>query len=435
MPAILDALQRLERRPGLLGLVKLANVALAMFWGFVVTFVFVRLLPLPDFRAFLLLVAFANFTVSAEFGFSTIIYARLRRHVLTGQGGFRAEEIGVLMAFLLAIILTGAVVIAVALGAGWLKTTQPGLFLAFYCVAATNLVALLAKRGLAALDHNLWWEGLDLFRRITGISLLFAALTGGMPLMTSVLAQLVVAVLCVLLGLATVHRALGLTARHWLAVRVGGGHVRASYLGDIGRTVALTVSDVAAYNAPYFTIALATSDARPLLLFDFVFKMSRALSAAIRAFAETTMPAITRAAHGEDVAQFTGFVRRLAWRSAALAILLGTGLIVAGPWLSAELFDHHAVLSRTELVVIAALLLGLAPLCVSVYVQAGLARFAPLLPPSAAFLLGSLLSVPMSLGLASLTGWRFALCFALVYAVLHLLLGAWHVRLLRRLTP
>jgi len=48
---------RLERRPGLLGAAKLANVVLAMAWGFVVTFVFVRLLPLSEFRAFLLLVA------------------------------------------------------------------------------------------------------------------------------------------------------------------------------------------------------------------------------------------------------------------------------------------------------------------------------------------------------------------------------------------
>ncbi|MBN8830655.1 MAG: hypothetical protein J0G94_08520, partial [Sphingomonadales bacterium] len=67
----------MERRPGLLGAAKLANVVLAMAWGFVVTFVFVRLLPLSEFRAFLLLVAFANFTVSAELGITSIAYSRL----------------------------------------------------------------------------------------------------------------------------------------------------------------------------------------------------------------------------------------------------------------------------------------------------------------------------------------------------------------------
>ena len=76
----------LERRSGLLAIAKLSNVALAMLWGFVVTFVFVRLLPMDEFRAFLLLVAFANFTVSAELGISAIAYSRLRRDRVAGEG-------------------------------------------------------------------------------------------------------------------------------------------------------------------------------------------------------------------------------------------------------------------------------------------------------------------------------------------------------------
>lgn len=430
----LERLQRLERRRGLLGIAKLANVALAMLWGFVVTFVFVRVLPLSDFRAFLLLVAFANFTVSAEFGFSTIIYARLRRHLITSEGTFRSEEIGVLLAFMLAMTSLGAALLMLAMSAGFIATGRPVLFIAFYGVAAINLVALLAKRALAAIDHNLWWEVLDLVRRVTGIALLLGALIG-LPILTSVLAQLAVAAGCVFAGLMTIHGALGLSGRHWIAWRVGGGHVRRHYLADIGRTMLLTISDIAAYNAPYFTIAAVTSDARPLLVFDFIFKMSRAVSAIIRALVETAMPGLTRALHAGDDIHLGVYVRRLMFRSAGVALVIALLVVIAGGYLSAVLFDRQAILAPSELGFIFLLLLGLAPLCVSVYVQTSLARFRALLMPSFLLLAGSLLSVPAAGGLASASGWPFSLSFAAVYATVHLALGVIHWRLITRLAP
>ena len=99
-----SALARMEGSARILALIKLANVGLTLVWGFAVTYVFVRALPLREFQSFLLLVAFGNFTISAEFGLTSIIYARLRRHWLgLGQdeaGGFRLEEMGVLFLFL-----------------------------------------------------------------------------------------------------------------------------------------------------------------------------------------------------------------------------------------------------------------------------------------------------------------------------------------------
>ncbi len=430
----LDALQQLERRRGWLGMAKLANVALAMLWGFVVTFVFVRVLPLADFRAFLLLVAFANFTVSAEFGFSTIIYARLRRHLISSEGTFRSEEIGVLLAFMLGVILLGGVLLLLAIATGLIATSQPALFMAFYGVAAMNLVALLAKRALAALDHNLWWEGLDLIRRISGIALLLGALAG-LSIFTSVIAQLLVAAGCVLMGLATVHRALRLPAGHWIAWRAGGRHVREHYLADIGRTMLLTISDIAAYNAPYFTIAAATQDARPLLVFDFIFKMSRAVSGIIRALVETAMPHITRALHNGETLELAASLHRLVKKSMTVAALLALLILAAGGPLSSMLFDRQAVLGSAELAIVGILLLGLAPICVSVYVQTGLARFAPLLTPSFALLAGSLISVPAALLLSSTFSFPFALAFAAFYAGVHLVLGFVHFRLVARIKP
>ena len=256
------------------------------------------MLPIAEFQAFLLLVAFGNFSISAEFGLTSIIYARLRRHWLgrgegTDDGGFRLEEMGVLFLFLGLLVAGGTLILLVALAMGWLATAMPFLFLLFFLSACLNLPALLAKRALAAVDGNFLWEALDCARRVVTIALLLAILAGLDPRL-SVALQLVVSVIMIGVAIGHVHRRLGMRRRDWFAVRVGGGHVRRYYLRDIGASAAFTVSDIIAYNAPYFTIAAVTSDARPMLVFDFFFKMARALSMLVRALVEAALPRITK---------------------------------------------------------------------------------------------------------------------------------------------
>ncbi|MBN8832582.1 MAG: hypothetical protein J0G94_18635, partial [Sphingomonadales bacterium] len=322
----------------------------------------------------------------------------------------------------------GACLIALGIAAGLISTSHPGLFIAFYGVSALNLLAVLAKRVLAALDHNLWWEGVDFVRRILGVALLVASLVG-LPILDSVLLQLAISLALLWLGMATIHRSLAMAPAQWLAAGQGGAHVRAHYLADFGRTGALTLFDVAAYNAPYFTITAATHDPRPLLLFDFVFKVSRALSAVIRAIIETMLPRLTRAWFGGAMADFRTGLRRCLALSMGVALLAALGLLLVGSPLARLIFDGNLALDMAEIAAMAILLLGLALICVSVYVQNGLGRFGALVPPSFAFLLGSLLSVPAAVAL----GGGLSLAFVSLYAFVHLALGLVHGRMLARL--
>lgn len=423
----MSILARMEASARILALVKLANVGLVLIWGFAVTFVFVRVLPLAEFQAFLLLVAFGNFTISAEFGLTSIIYARLRRHWLGGgqaDGGFRLEEMGVLFLFLGLIMLGGTAILIGALTLGWFDTAMPLLFLLFFLSACLNLPALLAKRALAAVDGNFLWEALDCGRRVLTIALLLAILLGMDPRL-SIALQLAVSLLVIGWAIAHVHRRLRMSARHWLAFRVGGGHVRAHYLRDIGASAAFTASDIIAYNAPYFTIAMATSDARPMLIFDFFFKMSRALSMLVRAVVEATLPRITRAYHADDRARLRQLLARSLGAGLVFAVLLSALLLGTGGWLFTTLFDGRATIDRTELALIVTALAALTIICVSVYVQGALGRFSTLLHRSLPFLAGSLASAPLALALAPQ---RFDLAFLGLYtltltgaALLHLL--------------
>ncbi|MEK7342365.1 MAG: hypothetical protein AABZ73_00905 [Pseudomonadota bacterium] len=428
----MSRLARLEGSARMLALVKLANVALVLIWGFAVTFVFVRVLPLTEFQSFLLLVAFGNFTISAEFGLTSIIYARLRRHWLgsdAGESGFRLEEMGVLFLFLALLIVGATAILIVALAAGLMATGMPLLFLLFFLSACLNLPALLAKRALAAVDGNVLWEALECGRRVVTIALLTAILAGMDPRL-SVALQLAVSVAVIGYAILHVHRRLHMRARHWMAFRVGGGHVRAHYLRDIGASAAFTVSDIIAYNAPYFTIAAVSGDARPMLIFDFFFKMARALSMLVRAVVEAALPRITRAYHAGEGAR----LRQLLGRALAASLLFGGGLavvlLVAGERLFSILFDGQAAIDRADLWLIVAALGALTILCVSVYVQAALGRFGMLLRRSLPFLAGSLASAPVA---AILWPERFDIAFLALYAATLAGVAALHALALRRL--
>lgn len=425
---------RLEGSARILALVKLANVGIIMVWGFAVTFVFVRVLPIAEFQAFLLLVAFGNFTISAEFGLTSIIYARLRRHWLGGEetgavGGFRLEEMGVLFLFLGLLVAAGLLILCGALAMGWLDTRMPLLFLLFFLSACLNLPALLAKRALAAVDGNMLWEMLDCGRRVVTIALLVAML-GGMDPRLSVALQLAVSIAVIAYAIVHVHRRLGMERRHWLAFRAGGDHVRAHYLRDIGASAAFTLSDIVAYNAPYFTIAAVTADPRPMLLFDFFFKMSRSLSMLVRAMVEAALPRITRAYHAGDAVRLRQLLGRALAAALLFAAMLAAVLLAAGERLFALLFDGRAAIDRADLWLIVLGLAGLTLLCVSVYVQGALGRFGLLLRRSLPFLAGSLASAPLA---ALLWPARFDLAFLALYAVTLAGVALLHMASLRRL--
>jgi hypothetical protein len=411
-------LTRLEQSARVIALVKLANVGLILIWGFAVTYVFVRVLPLAEFQAFLLLVAFGNFTISAEFGLTSIIYARLRRHWLgqdssEADGGFRLEEMGLLFLLLSGLIVGATALLLGAMALGWLSTTMPLLFLLFFLSACLNLPALLAKRALAAVDGNLVWELLDCGRRVMTIALLFAVLAG-LDVRLSVALQLAISIFVIGYAIALLHRRLKMEGRHWLAFRVGGGHMRRHYLGDIGASAAFTVSEIVAYNAPYFTIALVSGDARPMLIFDFLFKMTRALSMLVRAMVEAALPRITRAYHAGDGARFRQIVRRALGAGAIAALSMSAALLLVGRLLFSELFDHKAAIGLGEVALVCVALAALAVICVSVYIQGALGRFRHLLGRSIPFLMGSLASVPLALLLG---GMRFDDAFLALYAL------------------
>ncbi len=426
-----------ERSTRILTLAKLASVGLSMLWGFAVTYVFVRALPANEFRTFLLLIAFNNFTISAEFGITNVIYARLRRHWLGRQdagvdsGDFRHEEIGVLFLFLTSLIVIGGAVVIGAMALGCIRTEMPAIFLIFFFGSALNILLLLAKRALAAVDRNLLWEMTDIIRRLAGLGVLLAVLKG-MGLLVSVSGLLAINIAGAALGMMLIHRRAGMRFGHWLDWRRGGGHVKRTYLRDIGASAVLTLSEVAAYNSPYFLIAAMTHDARLLLVFDFTFKIIRAVATTIRATIEGALPRLTRHWFAVESEVFARLLRRAILMAVGIAVCADMALLSLGQPLFAHLYDGRAHLMGDELLLLSFLLLALAVMCVSVYLQGALGRFEALLRQSLPFLFGSIASVPLTI----LTGNPFPISnitFMALYMLCFVGTALLHIVAMRRL--
>ncbi|MPT47498.1 MAG: hypothetical protein E2598_03645 [Sphingobium sp.] len=414
----------------------MANVALAMLWGFAVTFVFVRALPGMEFQAFLLLIAFNNFTQSSEFGLTNVIYARLRKYWLGraadngvdgGTSDFRYEEIGALFLFLGSLIIMGAAIVALAIAVGWIRTELPAIFLIFFLSSVLNMLLLLVKRSLAALDYNMVWEIIDCARRMAGLGILVSVLFG-LDLMLSVSLQLLLNGGAVLAGMILVQRRSGMHVSHWFALRTGGGHIRRTYLRDIGASAALTMSEMAAYNGPYFMIAALSHDLSLMLLFDFVFKIIRSVAITIRATIEGALPRLTRFWFSGDKASFRAALKKALMVGIGVAVCADISLLIVGKRLFSILFDGRSQLSTWEMLLLCVLLLMLSVICVSVYLQGSLGRFWLMLRQSLPFLAGSLLSVPLALLMAGNSqpgevGLDFMIAYTLAFfvaAMLHL---------------
>ncbi|MEZ5711349.1 MAG: hypothetical protein R3E11_01700 [Sphingobium sp.] len=430
-----------ERSTKVVTFAKLINVALVMLWGFAVTFVFVRAMPTNDFRVFLLLVAFNNFTISAEFGFTNVIYARLRRYWLhrTGMGeqdndgDFRLEEVGVLFLFLCGLMICSSLLVALGIALGWIRTGFPAVLILFFLVSAFNVLLLLSKRALAALDRNLIWEAVDIARRLLALAALFAVLVG-LSLLASVAIQLALNILCALFGMFLIHKRTGMRRRQWFAWRTGGRHVRDTYMRDIGSSAALTMSEVAAYNGPYFVIAAVSKDMALILLFDFCFKMIRAVATAIRATIEGALPRLTRHWFAGEMEAFGRALKRAGAMALGIALCAGLVLIAIGQRLFAFLYDGNSSFEMIEVLSLCVLLAVLSIMSVSVYLQGALGRFDKLLRCSLPFLAGSLLAAPLAAVLhAQLTAQPIDHIFMAIYTLVFVAAALLHLASINRL--
>ncbi len=169
-----------------------------------------------------------------------------------------------------------------------------------------------------------------------------------------------------------------------------------------------------------------------MLLFDFLFKISRALSLTVRAMIEAALPRLTAAFYEARAARFRQLLGRVLAVALCVALAASAGLILFGKPLFHQLFAGKAAIGLTEIVALALLLCALALICVSVFVQGALGRFALLLRQSVPFLAGSLLSVPVAWAFGR-AGKDFADTFLLLYTGVFIGTAILHARSLRRL--
>lgn len=427
MPALL---RRLEQSTLILSAIKLANAGLILIWGIGVTFVFARALSTQEFQNFLLLFAIGNFTISAEFGFTNIIYNRLRRRRLGVGGAFSFTEITMLYVAIGLLIVLASVGIALCFAAGIIVTGKPLLFIAFFIYSTLAIAVLLSKRVLAALDRNLLYEFTDILRRLICLGLLVAVLFG-LDITLSVLLQLAATMGATLLWCLVIHHVLRLRWTHWRAAGKGAGIVRRRYMADMRSSILLTLTEIGAYNMPYLTLSLVSSDPRPIILYDFLYKLMRAAGTIMRALAEAFLPRITSAVHGSDRVATRRYLLRCLGLGGLVAAGMAGVLEAMGGRLFHLLFAGKGEIDGTALAIVSLAMLLLPIVSLSSYIHGALGAFDRLVRASVPFIIGATIAAPLALALGDAAGWPNL--FMGFFTGVYLLVALIHLSMLRRL--
>ncbi|MCF8709637.1 hypothetical protein [Rhizorhapis sp. SPR117] len=428
---VLQRIRELEQSIGVLGAVKLGNACLILIWGFGLTFVFARALDNIEFQNFVLLIALSNFTISAEFGFTNIIYNRLRRWRLHAGGQFSFTEISAVLAAIITLIVLAVCALALCFVVGIIVTQLPLLFLSFFIVSCLNIAVLLCKRVLAALDRNLLFEFTDICRRVVSLVVLFAVLLG-LDLGFSVLILLVVTLASLGIWCVIIHRVLKLRMAHWTSIAKGIGIIRTRYLRDIRASILFTLADVGANNMPFLVIAFLTDDLRPLLLYDFAYKLMRVMGIVMRAIIESYLPRITAALHSGSIL----LVRRAFLHCLAGGVIPGLGvsllLLCWGHQLAQFLYHGKMDVTVLDLTLLSLVMLALPVNALSIYVNCAIGRFGTLLKASMPYLIGATFSAPIAM-VATWGHDAWAETFLSIFTIVYLLAMLLHLWLLKSL--
>jgi hypothetical protein len=286
---------------------KLFNLVLTIAWGFLFTFVIIRVAGPRLFSLLALLNALSFSLAVAEMGISKIVFLVMRT-----PGGIHPGVASGLLRLYALVCAAACVVVAVSLplfGAtheGWL------LGALFFPSVVVNLIWVLVQNLALALGIYLQVEAIDAARRIAQIVALGACLLDT-PLSAAFIAM--AAIWLVALLVAT-----RLLARHYQPVSWGESLAAARrfvifHRRQISATFLFNFSELFIYQMPVFFVPWRFGVGVPVVVSDTFFKMHRATSSAYRAATESQVP-------GQVAAYEAGSMQRLRQATAASMLLV-----------------------------------------------------------------------------------------------------------------
>jgi hypothetical protein len=267
----------------------------AVIAGLVQTFVFVRVLTPDLFSIFILVGTLGLALWLFDLGIAKILFVRLRTAQLQAAPQREITDHASAVVWLYGAIVVAGGLACFAVMAAWpnhslLEACEFGLFFIF---SALNLVWFALRNLSIAIDEFVYFESLEVFRRIGHIAILLAMLIG-LPLLAFViLANLLWALLIAI----SVQR---LVSRGGLSGSVRGVPERlrvffARNAAELKRSGIFAASELYIYNFPYMLVPLAFGLGAPTIVLDTTFKIFRGAALIYGVGCDIAVPSQTRA--------------------------------------------------------------------------------------------------------------------------------------------
>ena len=276
-------------------LLRATTAGAALVTGLLQTFVFAHVLSAHRFSLFILVAAVGYSLWLVDFGIVKILFVRLRARFLSRDSSDSVpRQASAVVMFYFGLVGTGAllcfVFMALWTAAPLGEAAEFGLFFLF---VSLNLVWFALRYGAIAVDEYVLFETLETVRRVAYIAGL-AAMLAGLPLIVMLIALDllwgVVIAICVRRMIAR-----GALSPHWTGwLRHLRAFLRANKT-EIARSGAYAISEIYAYNLPYFIVPYLFGLGAPPIILDTVFKVFRGGAVVFAAVCDILVPRQTSA--------------------------------------------------------------------------------------------------------------------------------------------
>jgi hypothetical protein len=282
-------------------LLRVSTAAGAFAMGLVQTLVFARVLTPDRFSLFILVGAIGYSLWLCDLGLAKILFVHLRAAHLAGRTDDRAAgQATAVIAFYILLAAVGALAcfafMALRPSMSLLDACDFGLFF-FYITL--NLTWVCLRSISIAVDEYVFYEKLELVRRLGNMTTILAMLVGLPFTAFLVISDLLWAVL---VTAATIK----LLQRGAMAPRLRGfvGALTEFFrtnLHAIARSGTFALSDIFTYTFPYYVVPWAFGLGAPIIILEATFRIFRGASVIYTAACDLAIPSQTRALAARDV--------------------------------------------------------------------------------------------------------------------------------------
>jgi O-antigen/teichoic acid export membrane protein len=327
-----QAQARLISIPYLLLRVTTAGGAFAM--GLVQTLVFARVLTPERFSLFILVGAIGYSLWLCDLGLAKILFVQLRTARLAGKTDERAAAQSTAVVVFYTLLAAASALVCFALMSSrpsysMLDAAEFGLF---FLYVTLNLTWVCLRSVSIAVDEYVFYEKLELARRVGNMTTILAMLIG-LPFTAFLIGSN--ALWALLIGCATAR----LLARGAMAPRLRGtvgelvGFFR-EHGKAISRSGTFALSDIFIYTFPYYVVPWAFGLGAPTIVLEATFRIFRGASVIYTAACDLAIPAQTRALAARDASSLV----RTTMIAAAMCALPGCCACLLLIFASRELF-------------------------------------------------------------------------------------------------